>query len=398
MANSRKLQLITLAIVGWYLLLIILHYFNQRPLWNDEYCIYFNIHDRSSADLFSGPLSQFQQFPRIYLYIIGQWSKMLDYHLLALRFFPFICMLGAFFIWMYLGKKQTSSSMGLLMFVLCWAASSKLVYYSAELKQYSMDVLTSATFILFLFHQKQIQEKGLGWKYAVLLLVLPWLGLFSYPVFFFLPLPAFNLLMEARNNSRLWPFLGGYLASCLAVFAVVYCVDIRISNVSWLGTATDWNEHMVSLSSPKLFFKTLGEGCDNLTSRWFVDHPKWVRMAARFFMALGFWRLLLGGWNAFKEDGFRLISIRSIAFVVFWEHLFLSMAHKYPFGVTRTSLFFAPMLLFVTVDAFEWIKRRNYFLCNLVQYPFLIYLVYISIGLAREIFAGDLGADPYIWR
>ncbi len=392
----RKLQLVIYSIVGWYLLLIILHYFNQRPLWNDEYCIFLNIYGRSVADFFQGPLTHFQQFPRIYLYFIGQWARIFNFHLLALRFFPFVCMSSAFFIWLYLAKKQVRSVMGLLTFFLCWVASAPLIYYAAELKQYSMDVLATTVFLLFLYHQKNLQQNVSGVAYALILMVLPLFGLFSYPVFFFLLLPIYNILVDIRNNPRLWPFLVIYLMSCLSVFGVVYCLDLRVSNVAMLGA--DWHDHMISLHSAKEFLKTLGENLDNLISRWFVERPKWIRRAARFFVGLGFIRLFGGAWGVFKRDGFRLCSIHSIAFVVFWEHLILSVFKKYPFAVVRTSLFFAPMLLFLTVDALEWLKQRNGALYALVQYPFMVYLLYISLGIAGMIFAGDLGAQPVIWR
>jgi len=392
----KKLQFCILFVVGWYLLLIVLHYFNQRPLWNDEYCIFCNIHDRSVADFFAGPLTHLQQFPRIYLYLIGQWSKAFHFHLLALRFFPFVCMSSAFFIWLYLAQKQMQSLLGVLTFFMCWAASAPLIYYAAELKQYSMDVLCAAIFILFLYHQNNIQKKASGFMYAVILAFLPLLGLFSYPVFFFMVLPVYNILLDIKSNPRLKMFLAIYLISAISVFGIVYCFDLRVSNLSFLSS--DWHDHMISLHSPKEFFKTLGENLDNFMSRWFVQDPKWIRMVARFFVCLGCVRLIFGGIKALKRDGCRVCSIHSIAFIVFWEHLTMGALKKYPFVVPRTSLFFAPMLLFLTVDAIQWIKQRNDVVYALVQYSFIAYLLYISLGIAGVIFAGDMGALPAIWK
>ena len=392
----RKLQLVILAIVGWYLLLIVLHYFNQRPLWHDEYCVFVSIHDNSLDNLFFRPLSHGQEFPRLYLYAIGRWADFFVYHLLALRFFPFVSMLGAFFIWLYLAKKQLKSLMGLLTFVLCWAASVPLIYYAAELKQYSMDVLCASVFLLFLYHQQNLQERISARVYGLVLIGLPLLGLFSYPVFFFIPLPLYNFWSQTKGNPRRWIFPGVYLLSALVTFGVFYHFDFQVSNAALLGAS--WNDHFISFNSVGAFFKTLEEGCNNLISRWFVERPHWLRMAARFFVGLGFLRLFWGAWSAFKKDDWRLVSINSIAFVVFWEHLILSVFQKYPFVVPRTSLFFAPMLLFLTVEAIESIKQYNGILYTLVQYPFLAYLLYVSLGIARMIFAGDLGAQPIIWQ
>lgn len=383
MRLSRMTQLGVLTIVGWYLLLATLHYCNPRPLWNDEYCIFINIYHRSASQLFSAPLLSFQQFPRVYLYLIGQWAQLFDYRLAALRFFSFVSMIGAFLIWVHLAKKQLKSILGLFTFLLCWIASIPLIYYASELKQYSTDVLVAAVFILFLYSQSKIQEQTSRINYIIILMALPLLGLLSYPAFFFLLLPAYNLWLDIREGKSQAYMLVFYIASVALVLAIVYCFDLRVSRVSWMATATDWNDHMISLASPKLFFKTLGENCDNLTSRWFAELPKWIRMAARVFMAFGFWRMLLGGWQAFKQDGFRLVSIRAIAFVVFCEHFLLGVLKKYPFSVPRTSLFFAPILLFLTVDAFEWIKRKNNAVYICLQCSFLVYLLYIALSITH---------------
>ena len=60
--NIRWVRVLTLAAIGWYLLLIVLHYFNQRPLWNDEACIFTSIKYFSPAqrmpDFMAGRLSK----------------------------------------------------------------------------------------------------------------------------------------------------------------------------------------------------------------------------------------------------------------------------------------------------------------------------------------------------
>ncbi len=396
--KEKLVRTIILAIIGWYLLLIVVHYFNQRPLWNDEQCILLNIQQMRPSDLFHNPLLSLQEFPRTYLYIIQQFSSHFNFQLLALRFFPFGSMLTAFFIWIYLAQKQIPSLIGLLTFFLCWAASAPLIYYAAELKQYSMDVLVSSLFLLFLYHQKTFRKHFCGPIYALILLLLAVSGLLSYPAFFFMPLPLYNLWMDAKEDSRWRPLVWLYLLSCLGCFLAVYYFDFRVSTSNIASLKVYWKNYFISFDSPVHFFRSVQEGLNGFISRWFVEKPRWIRMAARFFVGIGFLRLLLGAWPIFKKEGLHFMSIHSIAGIVFLEYFILSAFKNIAFGVPRVSLFFAPMLLFLTVDALQWLKQHNGVLYALAQYPFLIYLLYISLGIARMIFAGDLGAEPFIWR
>ena len=205
------------------------------------------------------------------------------------------------------------------------------------------------------------------------------------------PQEAINLLKK-KDFKR----LTFYTLICLSVAGIVYCFDIRVSNVGAISEY--WQDHFISFASWESFFKTLGQNFDNLMSRWFAERPKWIRMCARAIIPIGFLQLLLGFWKTFKKDKFMFSSVNSIAFVVFMEHLILGALHKYPFVVVRTSLFFAPMLLLLTVQGFSWLGSRQKYAYNIIQYLFLVYLGYISIGIARLILGGDLGAQAVLWQ
>ncbi|MBF0489218.1 MAG: glycosyltransferase family 39 protein [Candidatus Omnitrophica bacterium] len=391
----KKLSLVVLFVIGWYLFMAVLHYFNQRPLWNDEACVYANITNGSLDRMFHQGLSHDQEFPRVYLYGIGLFSSVFNGHLLALRFFPFVMMVMAFLIWIFLVKRQMSSMVGVLTFVLCWTASAPLIYYAAELKQYSMDVLVGAIFLLFLYHQKSIQERWSRWMYGMMLVVLSMLGVLSYAAFFFMPLPLYNLWMDARRESCWRPLMIVYLLFCIVCLSMVYYYDFRLSNAHLM--IVYWKNYIISFDSPREFFRSLQEGINNLICHWFVDKPKWIRMVARFFIGMGLLRLLFMAFPTFKKDGFRFTSIGSVAGCVLLECFVLSAFKKIPFGVPRIYLFFAPMLLFCTVEAILWIKKLNRMFYGVLQYSFLIFLIFIALGIAGVILKGDLGAEPIIW-
>ena len=382
-----------LALMGWYLFLITIHYVNQRPLWNDELCVFASIKDYSFEQLFTIPLSHVQQFPKVYVFLIQQLSAPFHFSLLSLRFLPFIFMLGAFFVWMRIAAKELRSVPQRICFVLCFAASIPLIYYAAELKQYSMDVFAGSLFILLCMNQLALQQSRPG-LYKAILVLMPMLGLFSYTAFLFFIFPLYNII-RSREWKNLNCFL--YLMSCVIVLLFVYVYDVRISNGAALREY--WQEYMISFQSIPDFLRTFVEGVNNLISRWFAEMPKWVRMAARFFVAFGLWEMCTGFYAQLKKDNYYFISVYSLAFIVFLELVILGSLHLYAFTIPRTSLFFAPVILMLSIKGMERLKTIHPLLFKVILGLFMGYLIMVSLGIAREIvLRGDLGAQSRIFN
>ena len=97
---DKLLRYFITIVILWYVLLCLVHYFCQRPLWNDEECVLLSIKSFSSFELFHKPLAAIQVFPRLYLFFIQQLAKPLHFHLLALRLPSLLCMLAGFFLWL----------------------------------------------------------------------------------------------------------------------------------------------------------------------------------------------------------------------------------------------------------------------------------------------------------
>lgn len=150
--NTQYLwRAVFILIALWYVTACGVHYFSQRPLWNDELAVFDSIQDFYPSDFFTRELETFQVFPRLYLFYIQSFAKLFDNSVLSLRFFSLVCMMAAFAVWVRVARRELKNPLEFLAFVLCWAASAPLIYYSAELKQYSMDVLVSGIFMSFLY-------------------------------------------------------------------------------------------------------------------------------------------------------------------------------------------------------------------------------------------------------
>ena len=205
--GSKVFTLAIFIIAVWYIFLCSLHLFYQRPLWNDEEAVFRSVENYSPAQMFSEPLAAFQVFPRAYLFLIQQFSSAFDFSLWSLRLPSFICMMATFLLWLKVASYGIKDQWQYFAFVCSWPASGMMLYYSAELKQYSMDTLLVAIFLLFLYHQKELQ-RGKSGRYMLILALLPALGMFSYPAFIAAMIPLYNLLLaswrEKENRKYLY--------------------------------------------------------------------------------------------------------------------------------------------------------------------------------------------------
>jgi hypothetical protein len=348
-------------------------------------------------------LLDYQEFPRFYIWCIQQFSRPFNNHLLALRFFPFLAMMAAFPVWINVVRSQSRDARTLILFIGCWCASIPLVYHAGELKPYSMDVLVSGLFMLFLCRQADLQKRPV--LYRGLLFFLPLLGVVSYPVIFLYPLPLYNLLRDAYARRRLSPELILYLGGGVVWVSFVYFFDYRVTDTGLLESC--WYTNFIYFNSANDFFNTFGEQVNNIISRWFAEKPHWIRAASRFFVGSGFLYMLVNSWRIFKAEGFRFRSLIPAALVVFFLHLMLGCLHKYPFSIPRLSLFFSPFLLWMTVLSMQWLRGKSKITGTIVEIVFALYLVFISLGIARVVFACNpnlphtgpgLGAESVLWQ
>jgi len=390
----RYQRLLVLIVIGWYLILAVGHYFNQRPLWNDEQCVLNSITQLKPASLFTQPLLSDQAFPRLYLWVIQQFSNPFNQNLLSLRLFSLLAMIGAFFVWFSIARRILSYPWDLILFIGSWCASMPLVYYAAELKPYSMDVLASGLIVLFLLDHNQRQQNLQVNR--IILLLLPLLGLWSYPALFLLLLPLYNLSCEGINERRWLPELTFYLASYVLVLLLVYLFDFRVSVHHLMEEF--WHDYFISLDSFKHFFDSLGKGMNNLISRRFAENPRWVKVPSRVFIGLGTGYMLAAFWGQFRKDRFLLRSVVPMTFAMFLIQLVLAIFRAYPFAVPRMSLFFTPLLILMTIKGIDFICQQVKVLGVALRIIFAGYLVFVAFGIAWDVFIKkDLGAEAALY-
>lgn len=386
---------VTLILVAWYVALAAAHYFNQRPMWNDEVAVFESIEHFRPHQMFTTPLRAAQVFPRVHLFLIQQFSGLFDFHLLSLRFFSFIAMLGAFWLWLRLARPLLKADSACWTYLFSWAASVPLVYYAAELKPYSTDVLAGAIFMTFLCHEDGLRARDAR-KYRFVLAALPALGLFSYPAFLFGLIVLYNLVVAALKDRARWRDCSLYAVSLAGFILLSYAIDMRLRPVAVVTAG--FGDYFISFSSAGEFFKTLGEGINNLFSRWFGERPKTIKAIGRVFVFFGFFNMFYAFFANIKKEGYRIRSPMTAAFALFLGLLVLGMFKKYPFTVPRTSLFFCPFVLFLTVDAIANLKKFNRYIFTLLHGLYVVFLAAVTFGIAGNVFSGDLGTLAVLWK
>jgi len=379
---------------GWYIVLCLMHFFSARPLWNDEQCVFRSIQFFSAGEMFSRKLLSLQVFPRLYLFIIQRFSRLFDFSLQSLRFFPLISMIGAFLIWLRLARTGLKGQLEYVTFILSWPASALLIYYAAELKPYSMDILAGAVFLMFILNQKRLADSWPRSRYLLSLGLLPAWGLFSYPAFLFALILWYNLLLDYRRERRSSE-LCLYSFALIFFLALSYFFDMRFRHV--MEVSLGFGDYFISFASVEDFFKTWQEGTLNLFVKWLVVRPRIFKHTATFFMVFGLIAMFAGFFGNIRKEKYYFRSLQTIPFVLYVELFILGALHKYPFTVPRLSLFFCPLVLLLTLQGIDAVKRRNRPLGSGLHGLYVLFLLVCLIGLTQFIFYNDFCFEPVIY-
>lgn len=327
-----------------FVALCLLHYFSLRPLWLDERFVFESLTTYSFSQIF-GPLKTQQAFPRVYLAVIKIFSENFQYHLLAVRLCSLIAALTAFFCWLNIYRRKINNFQILFLAILSYVCSYRLTYYGAELKHYSMDVLTVVLYLLFVNLQSNIKdEKSKFWLYAGSC-ILPLTVFFSYSAIFVFWISIFNFYLLSRKDKKIAGLFWLNLAASLICVGIFYYIDLRFS-FRQKGILQYWDSYFILTDSPLHFLDSIFEGIKRITVYW-CGTEKWQYRMAVPFMPFFVYALFRYGIKALKEDGYKIIQVESLAFILFIELFILGILKFYPFTGERITLFIAPFVFYL---------------------------------------------------
>ena len=135
----------------------------------------------------------------------------------------------------------------------------------------------------------------------------------------------------------------------------------------------------------------------NLFTRWFAERPRFVKKLAMFFVPFGLLYMVYGFFVNIRKHKNHLASIDVVALILYVELFILGLLGKYPFTVPRTSLFFCPLVLVMIIKGIAQLAHLNSYLYRTVQALYIVFLLYVAVGITRVIFTQDFAAIPQIW-
>ncbi len=114
-------------------------YLIGRSLWEDEAHLALNFVWFGYKDL-AKPLANFQSAPILFLFSVETFSRLFGIGAAALRFFPFIVSFLSYPLFYFFVLNITRNKLTAIFAYLIFSLSISVIYYSSELKPYTVDV------------------------------------------------------------------------------------------------------------------------------------------------------------------------------------------------------------------------------------------------------------------
>jgi Dolichyl-phosphate-mannose-protein mannosyltransferase len=353
-------------------LLRIMHYLSNRSLHLDEAMLARNILDRNPFDLLR-PLDYDQGAPPLFLLLVDAATVLFGSTELALRLVPVVAALAGLFLFFWIAKIYVDKRY--LPVQMCiFAFSYPLVYYSQEVKQYSMDVAVALA-LSYAFMRLVASDRARKAHLAVLGVgggIAVWL---SHPAVFVLAGIGISLLvLIGQGKSHLSP------GSLACVFAL-WSLNFGIHYLFFLRTLT-FNEDFLSywqaefLPAPTSIGAIKIYGLSLQRFLQFLGYPvSWITfIAALVAVSVG--------------DAIQNKRPDSLSFVLpIGFTLVASVLHQYPFR-SRLILFLAPFFYLLIVRGLQILTAQRGLLISLLLITLL--LVPLSFSSARGLWTGPI--------
>jgi hypothetical protein len=359
--REKFFQIAIIAIIAFGIVLRAAKYLPAFSMRGDELAITLNLIHRSPFDLLTKPLDFEQAAPFGFVLAVKTLITLFGQSEYVLRLIAFGSGCASLIL-MHNLLTKTGGQYGDIFALAAFAFGNYLIYYSAELKQYSSDVLICLT-LLFVFYRHVTKETKAD--DFVLLAVLGVLALcFSYPALFVLAGVGITLFLYHWNDKR-------------------NLLRTTLMGSIWAGTFLAIYFLLLRHQTGDTYLITFW---DNLLS--FMPMPPWRDLAwfpkaanGLFFVVAGLSSHLilvmplyiLGLWGFWQEKKLPWILVLTIPVVL---NVIVSGFQKYPFH-GRLILYLLPLVLIVLGKGIDlWIGLiRNQALANIVFGVLLILLL-----------------------
>ncbi len=223
--SERALSRATWAFVVLGVVLRLLRYASNQPLWGDEGYLGASLIDRGFLDQLR-PLEYYQVAPLFFLWVELAVVQLLGFAEWTLRLFPVFCGMASVVVFAHVARR-TLAGVPRLIAVGIFSGSFYLIRYATEVKPYATDLLV--TLVLIALAVEWWRDRGATrWLWALAASMPLALG-FSYPAVYVAGGLSLALLMPVWRSDRRRNRLA-YLAlnlSLAASFLTLYALVIR---------------------------------------------------------------------------------------------------------------------------------------------------------------------------
>jgi hypothetical protein len=176
--NDRWFERVSWMLVALGVLIRLVRYLVDYPIWHDEAFLAASLWDRSFADL-AKPLEYGQVAPWMFLAIERLFVQALGYSEMTLRLFPTLCSIASVVVFRHLASRVVRG-WGLVLATGILACAFYPIRHGNEIKPYGSDLLAALLILTFAVEYLRKPESSRWW----------WIGAAAMPVLLGVSYPA----------------------------------------------------------------------------------------------------------------------------------------------------------------------------------------------------------------
>ncbi len=292
----------------------------KAPFWLDEMMLSLSFIDRDIGGMFF-PLEANQKAPPLFLCLVFISVKIFGFNEYAFRFVPYISGILSMFGFYFLLKEFVKDKIGAVFGIFLYAFSIPLIFYCAEFKPYSTDVLIS---ILLIYSYRFISFKNISNLKIILYTLLSVVFVFlSFPsMFIIVSIVLAKYIEEKKITNKTFFILGGVIFSGLWL----YFFDVNVCHFM--------KEYWFSEKSfIQMFLVTI--------KYLLYNYHHYFIFQITPIIIIGFLLVL-------KENKYRFFQL----IILICLSLIFSLLKIYPFS-ERLALYFLPVSIIMIVKLFD---------------------------------------------
>ncbi|MEW5894934.1 MAG: glycosyltransferase family 39 protein [Candidatus Omnitrophota bacterium] len=332
------------------------HYLDNLSFWADEAWLAIDLQRRTFSDIvLNRNISSYYAVPPAgFLLILKLFVLFFGNHEFSYRLLALICSIASLSLFWRMLKKNSSGTTAIIAIAI-FAFCDQVIFQSAQLKQYSSDILI--TIIIWTLAFSSL-SKPLRIHQIIFICLLGWICiLVSHPAILAMTgIAVAQIFFKKERKALLKQQLVIFISWALFfLFAYFYYYQMNFSNPRMISCQNHYFLSLSELSKSIIMIREMFINPGGL--QWQIAFP---------VFSFGVWHLAKTNKNLF----FPLILPVIIAF-------FAAFLNKYPFG-GRFLLFLVPALFIFIGEGFSFLLKKKALLLPGSVFLFLLLLPHVS--------------------